>query len=44
MLQSLKATEAPAVFKGSGTPSDVPGSMPGGLYLDQASGDAYVLS
>ena len=31
-------------FTGSGAPTDVPGSMPGDLYLDQATGDVFVLS
>lgn len=31
-------------FTGSGAPSAVPGSMPGDLYLDQSSGDVYVMS
>ena len=31
-------------FTGSGAPTTVPGSVPGDLYLDQTSGDVYVLS
>jgi hypothetical protein len=31
-------------FTGSGEPTTIPGSMPGDLYLDQTSGDVYVLS
>jgi hypothetical protein len=31
-------------FTGSGAPTDVPGSIAGDLYLDQATGDVYTLS
>ena len=31
-------------FTGSGAPGSVPGAIPGDLYLDQTSGDVYVLS
>ena len=31
-------------FTGSGAPTTVPGAIPGDLYLDQTSGDVYVLS
>ncbi len=31
-------------FTGSGAPTSVPGSVTGDLYLDQTSGDVYVLS
>jgi len=31
-------------FTGSGVPTTVPGSVPGDLYMDQTSGDVYVLS
>jgi hypothetical protein len=31
-------------FTGSGVPTEVPGAMPGDLYLDQTTGDVYTLS
>ena len=52
-LQGLQGIEGPvgqqvqrgtAWFTGSGAPSNVPGSMPGDLYLDQSNGDVYVLN
>ncbi|NDG76143.1 MAG: collagen-like protein, partial [Synechococcaceae bacterium WB8_1B_136] len=51
--QGLQGVEGPAGpqgnrgtgwFTGSGAPTTVPGSVPGDLYLDQTSGDVYVLS
>jgi hypothetical protein len=31
-------------FTGSGPPGTIPGSKPGDLYLDTATGDVYLLS
>ncbi len=31
-------------FTGTGAPTDVPGSVPGDLYLESVTGDVYVLN
>jgi len=31
-------------FTGTGAPTDVPGSVPGDLYLESLTGDVYVLN
>jgi hypothetical protein len=40
----IQGTRGTGWFTGSGAPTDVPGSIAGDLYLDQATGDVYTLS